>query len=271
MNEGWKDIVFFYDLSQAYANMYPLNNGWVLGGLSAKEKKNIFQVFSKVGDQISRIHYTRFIAWRKMRIELLSELANVRTDNRFFIPEVLSVLNDSEVFVDCGAHVGSVSKKFVGIVKNRYRNMYIIEPDKINFSRVKKEFSKTVRTKLFKLSLGSKYGIRKFHEGFGFASKLSKIGNTKTKVSTLDSMKIPATFIKMHLEGGELDALRGATKTIRKFRPIIAVTLYHNSDGVFKIPLLLMSITNKYRYLIRTHSWAGTGVILYAIPNERNK
>ena len=73
----------------------------------------------------------------------------------------------------------------------------------------------------------------------------------------------------MHLEGGELDALKGGWSTLREHRPILAATVYHNDDGIWKTPLWMMENLEDYRFLFRIHSWCGTGAVLYAIPAER--
>lgn len=41
-----------------------------------------------------------------------------------------------------------------------------------------------------------------------------------------------ASFIKLHLEGGELDALKGGQQSLTRRRPIVVATVYHNDDGI---------------------------------------
>ncbi len=267
-NKGWKDIAFFYDVSEAYHDRYPLSNGWFLGKFNDKEKKSIEKVFSSLADDISRAYYVQFLAWRKLRIELLFDGLKINKDNRFFIPEITGRLQESEVFVDCGAHKGLVTEKFLKTVNNRYRAIYLIEPDYVNSEILETKLRDIPNTTIIKCALSDKNGEGKFCQGFNFVSKLNKLGKDNVKIATLDSLNIPATFIKMHLEGGELDALKGAVNTIQKYRPIIAVTIYHNSDGVWKIPLFLISNAKNYKYYMRLHSWGGTGAVFYAILKE---
>ena len=269
--DGWKDIAFFYDVSEAYRDRYPLSNGWFLGKLNKKEKESIEKVFSSLADDISRAYYVQFLAWRKLRIELLFDGLEINNDNRFFIPEITGTLQENEVFVDCGAHKGFVTEKFLKTVNNKYKAIYAIEPDYANFEILETQLRDIPNTTTIKCALSDKNGEERFYQGFDFASKLSKNGNDLVKTVTLDSLKIPTTFIKMHLEGGELDVLKGAVNTIQKYRPIIAVTIYHNSDGVWKIPLYLMNYAKNYKYYMRLHSWGGTGAVFYAIPKERIK
>jgi len=268
---GWKDIAFFYDVSEAYCDRYPISNGWFLGKLNENDKESIRKVVSSLADDTSRAHYMQFLAWRKLRVELLFNDLEINNDNRFFIPEIIDALREDEVFVDCGAHHGFVTEKFLKLADNRYKEIYVIEPDRINLEVLETKLNNIPNLNTIKCALSDKNGEEKFCQGFDFASKLSEHGNDLVKTITLDSLNIRATFIKTHLEGGDLKALKGAVNTIQNYRPIIAVTIYHNTDGSWKTPFFLMSNTKDYKYYLRLHSWGGTGAVLYAIPNERYK
>jgi len=267
--DGWEDIAFFYDVCEAYSDRYPLSNGWFLNKPSDDELDDIKKVFSLLSDSKSRAYYLQFLAWRKLRVELLFENLEINLNNRFFIPEVIDVLHDNEVFVDCGAHHGSVIQKFINFVKYKYNKVYAIEADKDNFAALENNLKNIPNTTTIKCALGGNNGEEKFYQGFDYASKLNNFGNVTVKVATFDSFNIPATFIKIHLEGGELSALRGALNTIKKYRAILAVTIYHTADGVSKIPLYLMNYVQDYKYYMRLDSWGGTGAVFYAIPKER--
>ena len=270
-NNSWKDIAFFYDLNEIYHDQHPLSNGWFLGKLNENDKESIRKVFSLLADDTSRAHYVQFLAWRKLRVELLFNDLEINNDNRFFIPEIIDVLREDEVFVDCGAHHGSVTEKFLKLVDNKYKEIYAIEPDYINFEMLKTKLNDIFNLNTIKCALSDKNGEERFCQGFDFASKLSENGNDLVKIITLDSLNIRATFIKMHLEGGDLKALKGTVNTIYKYRPIVVVTTYHNSDGVWRIPLFFRDCVRDYVFCMRLHSWAGTGAVFYAIPEERKK
>jgi hypothetical protein len=85
----------------------------------------------------------------------------------------------------------------------------------------------------------------------------------------LDALGLSPTFLKLHLEGAELLALKGARETLLSCRPIVAATVYHNADGLWKTPLWMMQTLPDYRFFFRAHSWCGTGAVVYAIPSER--
>ncbi len=69
----------------------------------------------------------------------------------------------------------------------------------------------------------------------------------------------PPVFFKLHLEGAEHDALLGGLATIRHHRPIIAATVYHDADGLYRTARLMMTALEDYRFLFRLHAGAGQG------------
>lgn len=72
------------------------------------------------------------------------------------------------------------------------------------------------------------------------------------------------TFIKMDIEGAELEALEGAKNTIVKSKPKLAICLYHKPDDLWKIPLYLKKLVPEYKFYIRHHSKVRWETVLYA-------
>lgn len=58
-------------------------------------------------------------------------------------------------------------------------------------------------------------------------------------------------LIKLNIEGAEYDAIQGATNTIKKFRPIMAIDLYHTAKDFFEIKPYLESLNLGYRFYVR--------------------
>jgi hypothetical protein len=118
-------------------------------------------------------------------------------------------------------------------------------------------------------ALGAQRENRPFYHGLDYASRLSSHTSDDAQVYPLDELNLPITFAKFHLEGSELDALAGGLTTLCSHRPLLAVTLYHNRDGLWRIPSMLMNALSEYDFLLRLHAWCGTGCVLYGIPQER--
>lgn len=78
-------------------------------------------------------------------------------------------------------------------------------------------------------------------------------GTTKVQTQTLDdfvskNLLEKIDFIKMDIEGAEPEALRGAEETIRKYRPKLAISIYHDPRHLACIPRWLASLDAGYRF-----------------------
>lgn len=83
----------------------------------------------------------------------------------------------------------------------------------------------------------------------------------------MDRLNWPrADFIKMDVEGAELASLKGAERTLRRFRPRLAVCLYHSPEDFFRIPRFLVECDLGYRFYLEHHFMNGWETVLYAVP-----
>ena len=263
--QGFDDILPFYDFAHTFRGRHPLaENGWDADPFDDDEQSRIANVWHRWEDPISRAHHLQFIAWRRIREEWTFADAPVSNDDRYFIPEVVAALHDHEVFLDGGAYHGEASNKFISAVEHKFEGIIAVEPDAKNALKFSIE-----GFPLLACALSDRNGCAPFRDGYGYASRLWPNGGNTVETRTIDSLDIAPTFIKLHLEGAELPALHGARETIAKYRPIIAATVYHNADGIWRTPDWLMSNLPDYRFLFRNHCWCGAGAVVYAIPNER--
>lgn len=73
-------------------------------------------------------------------------------------------------------------------------------------------------------------------------------------------------FLKLDVEGAELNVLIGAIESIKKFRPKLAISIYHSLEDFFEIPYYLMQELKEYNFNIRLYSGALMDTVLYAVP-----
>lgn len=271
--DGFEDVIPFYDLAESFRHVHPLSNGWFAPPFDTQDCDNTAAVLARWDDDTSRAHHLQFLAWRRLREEWSFAAASVANDNRFFIPEVACALRDDEVFLDAGAYHGGVIETFIRHTDGAFRQIVAIEPDpansKVLVETLHRRLPQDARITVLDCALSDAEGEASFHDGLDYASQLAGTGCMRVMRRRLDSLGLSPTFIKLHLEGAELPTLKGARGTLLKSRPLVTATVYHNDDGIWRTADWLMRTLPDYRFLFRTHSWCGTGAVIYAIPGER--
>lgn len=109
--------------------------------------------------------------------------------------------------------------------------------------------------------------------GYGPGTRVTeeKITPNATSVSTLKiddvvgAPKFPKVdFIKMDIEGAELQALRGAEKSIRQFKPQLAITVYHSLEDFWEIPKWIAQLGLGYQFYLRHFTIHQEETVLFA-------
>ena len=72
------------------------------------------------------------------------------------------------------------------------------------------------------------------------------------------------TFIKMDIEGSELNALKGGERIIKEQKPKLAISVYHKKGDILHIMQYIRSIVPEYRFKVRHYSSTWMETILYA-------
>lgn len=106
-------------------------------------------------------------------------------------------------------------------------------------------------------------------QGVGGASMLN--GMTQVPMVMLDDdIREPITFLKMDIEGSELEAMKGAEQHIRKDKPKLAVCSDHNNHHIYEIPRLMKEYNPQYKLYMRYNGPAHqpwiSEYITFAIP-----
>ena len=76
-------------------------------------------------------------------------------------------------------------------------------------------------------------------------------------------------FIKMDIEGAELRALQGAAQTVGKFRPGLAITIYHSPGDFAGFPVKIHQLFPDYAFFLDHFTMHAEETILFAVPREK--
>ena len=119
------------------------------------------------------------------------------------------------------------------------------------------------------LGLSDKEGEESyFPQGTG--SKKDSSGNLTAKFIDLDTYVVRnnlprVDYIKLDIEGAELEMLHGASKTITEFKPKMAVSAYHKLEDLWTLATYIKSLRADYEFEFRHYKVDCTN---YALNDE---
>jgi len=165
-------------------------------------------------------------------------------------------LGRDEIFMDLGAYNGDTVREFLGITQGKYQKIYAVEPDKKNFASLLKKTSAVEKIEYINAGIDSKKGQQMFSMKAGRSSVLSSEG-VLIPTESIDNILSgnPVTYIKMDVEGQELNAIEGGKNTILKYKPKMLVSAYHRTEDLFTLPLKVMEIRDDYKIYMRHYPY----------------
>lgn len=200
-------------------------------------------------------------------------MACVKSKTDYFPRDILK-FNEDEVIVDCGGYDGDTAEiydKLYGLTT--LKKYYLYEPDKDNIEKAKRKLEKYDFIKFSDMFVSGNNCKEVLFENNGNAgSKKIEVNDVKGKenVSCIDSVSLDedikekVTYIKMDIEGAELEAIDGATNHIRDDKPKLAICLYHNPNDIRMIIEKINSINSSYNFYIRHYGDKYKETVLFA-------
>ena len=286
-----KDKLVIWGAGDDYGIMNRLYGGWecicFVDRAEDKQKKPFFgkkvispeEFYSRYADYYVAVNST---AWHREIVENLSihdipeehiidlgEQYYSLYKKQYFDPDIIVLRND-EVFVDGGAFNGATSELFHQLTGGKYNKIIAFEPGKQNVRAMK---LRGVERKIANMELVEK-GLWSAAENISFSGDGTQGGKISSSesgytISTVCLDSLPdatdITFIKLDVEGAELEALKGARNTIIKNHPKLAICLYHQPEDIFEIPAYILSLYDGYRFYIRHYQLSECETVLYAV------
>jgi FkbM family methyltransferase len=148
-----------------------------------------------------------------------------------------------------------------------------LEPDLANFDSLVKTIAvlELRNISVFPLASWSNTEILSFASTKDASANLNKAGLEKVQAIRLDSV-LSATsinYIKMDIEGAEMETLRGASQLISQQCPHLAISVYHKPEDIWSLGLYVDSIaTSRYRFYLRTYGHQTFETVLYCVPRN---
>lgn len=172
------------------------------------------------------------------------------------------ITGNNDIVLDCGANIGLFSIW----ASNRCQTIYAFEPGSENIDSLRENLrlNQINNVCVVPLAILDKQSFVRLllnrsrgNSVIGDDSKLNGAEEIESVQSTsIDEFcekegSIRVDFIKMDIEGAEECAALGASETIKKHKPRLAIEVIHKPDNFYRIPFLIKSINADYRIFIK--------------------
>lgn len=221
-------------------------------------------IFDLLTDSLSKRSLIAFLE-NKMYGDLQS-MSTLRESHQYFGLDFMP-LSREEILVDCGAFTGDSLRCFVEAVGGQYAKIWAWEPDPKNITELKSciEVADLKNVTVVPCCAYSRKGGVCFDFQGTATSFVTRGGGATVACDSIDKICGDATLIKMDVEGSEMDVLLGASETIKRHKPKLAVAVYHRREDIIEIPRFIQALRSDYIFRLRIHKDVADDVVLYAM------
>ncbi len=177
--------------------------------------------------------------------------------------------------VDCGAYKGDSAADIIASLEPS--RLIALEPDPKTFLKLSAYADSVEGVDIIPLNYaaGCSEGTTEFNSS-GSRGSGAEGSNKRGKPSIVSIRRIDSfnfenvDLIKYDVEGDEYEAIIGSVNTINKYSPALSVSVYHRSEDIFKLPILIKKLCPDYRlYLRRVPCIPAWDISLIAVPNDK--
>jgi len=274
---GARRVMSFGYLYWKYSDVFLPHYALDLPQNVLKQRAAVHRAASLWSDTASLAEYVAQLRWR---LTLDFDGLGSPVMHPEYLPPDLYKLTERELVLDCGAYDGDTIASLLRETGGEIRRLVAFEPDASSFQRCEayvRSLPAFVQSRISvcDFALGSTTGTVTFAQtgtvasAVGFSADRAQL--REVPVRRIDDLvrEFKPTFIKMDIEGAELDALEGARGTIAAAEPILSLCVYHRQDHLWRIPLLVDEIRPGYRMFLRPHLHEAWDLVCYAVPNHR--
>ncbi len=176
--------------------------------------------------------------------------------------EVVAV-REGDVVIDGGACHGDTALYFAALAGSAGRVLsFELVAENLGIIKANAALNPELagRISLINKALWHRSGEKFSFESNGPATHLETNGNGHAAASQIESVaiddlmkteKLPKLdFIKLDIEGAEMDALKGAAESIKKYKPNLAISIYHKWEDYITIPQWIAGLGLGYRFYL---------------------
>jgi FkbM family methyltransferase len=187
---------------------------------------------------------------------------------QYIIPGLFEV-KAGDVIIDGGGYIGDTAAFFSQLAGND-GIIYSFEAHPLCFNKLSENIANNNISNVLCIqkALGKQTGKLMFSDD-AHGSTIRSDGTLEVDVLSIDEFVNQSdinrvSLIKLDIEGSEDDAINGARNTIKKFKPKLAVSVYHKMDDYYNLMELISEIDNSYKFAMRHTSEEQWETVIFA-------
>lgn len=257
---GVKNYIYYECLAQADERFRVYHETAFLGIFDEMEKngREYEDVYSLLEDDLSKEIYQNILKYR-MTFDTEYTIRAHELSEQEGKPDLDNVIlrrleGESPVFFDIGGFDGQSTIDFIEKVKN-YKKVYFFEPDESMMIKSRNRLSANRDIEYIQAGVGAIKGLSQFDNFETGGGCVSAAGRQTIRVVSLDEFITPGlSYIKMDIEGAEMDAICGAEQFIKEKHPLLSVSVYHRLGDIHHLTKKILEFNSQYHIYIRHYT-----------------
>lgn len=220
-------------------------------------EKELQEVYNKLADDFSRRVFADTLNYKLSgKISYLFDCETQRQDD---LQSIFS-FSDKENYLDLGAYNGDTVLEFLHLTENKWHKIIAVEPDRRNCRKLRalgEERAFGADFVVHEAGVWSEKTVLSFSDSGGRQSTFIDASKAEVNVNTIDNFATGTdiSYIKMDVEGAEIQALAGGSHTIITNKPKLFLAAYHYDADLFRLPLTIWSLVPEYKIYLRKHPY----------------
>lgn len=218
-------------------------------------KNDLESAYNLLADDLSRQVFLDMLNYKfSGKMKYLFQHATLRENDL-----KLFDFSECETYFDLGAYTGDTVQEFLNMTDGKYGQIVAFEADKKNFDKLCANHNSLNNFLPLNLAAWNKEEQISFA---GTSGRQASIFGSKKKLINADTIdniaqknNVYPSYIKMDVEGAEMQALEGGAECLKKCKPKLLLAGYHFDADLFRIPLFLHKINPDYQIFLRKHPY----------------
>lgn len=255
---GIKSYIYYEDLALAtekFGVYYQAFKG-IFDEIEVNKEKYI-QLYGLFADTLSCQVYSDIMNYRMSmdtQYTINAMKRSLAKGEQYFDRVIVDKLQNDTEFFDVGGYDGESTLSFVKVVPS-YKKIWFFEPDDSICDESKKRLESIENITYITAAVGEERGIVHYSALGNGGGVIEADGAETISMVALDEYISGGNcYIKMDVEGYELSALKGMKNSIIKYKPMLAVSVYHKPGDIHILISTILSWNPSYKVYMRHYT-----------------